>query len=116
MGLIVSWLTAAVGLWLASILIDGFEIRNFKAAAFAALAFGIIHFLIGWLFTAIIAVGTLGVPFFLGLGFVVRWVVTAVVLRVTDAFSESLTIRGWAPAFWAAAVLSLVTVLRDWLI
>jgi putative membrane protein len=116
MGLLISWLAVTMGLWLASRIIPGFRIGEIKDAAVVAIVFGVLNWLLGWLLFVIIGIGTLGIPLLLGLGFLVRWVVLTLVLKLTDALMERLKIDGWAPAFWAAAVISAVSVVVDWLV
>jgi putative membrane protein len=116
MGLLVSWITVTLGLWIASRVIRGFELDGFRDAALVALGFGILSWLLGWLLFVLIGIGTLGIPLLLGLQFLVRWVVLAILLKLTDAFMTTLTIRGWAPAFWAAAVMSVVSLVADWVV
>jgi uncharacterized membrane protein YvlD (DUF360 family) len=111
--LIISWLTLALGFWLAGKLIDGFDVRDFKQAIYVAAGFAVVHFFIGWLFFGALTLGTLGLPYLLGLGFLVRWAVSTIILKITDAFMDSLTIRGWAPAFWGAGLLSVLSAIKD---
>jgi uncharacterized membrane protein YvlD (DUF360 family) len=93
--------------------INGFSIDGFGGAILVAAVFGVLHFVIGWFLKGVIAVGTLGIPYFLGLGFLVRWFVSAIVLKITDALMKSLTVRGFAPAFWAAGLLALLSLVKD---
>jgi uncharacterized membrane protein YvlD (DUF360 family) len=113
MGIIISWLTLTFGFWLAAQIIPGFEVKEIGGAAVVAAVFGLFHFFIGWFFFILIGIGTLGLPLLLGLGFVVRWVVSTIVLKITDAFMESLTIRGWGPAFLASGLFALLSAARD---
>jgi putative membrane protein len=114
MSLLISWIATTLGLWLASRIVDGFEIGEVRDAAVVAIVFGLLNWFLGWFLFVVIGIGTLGIPFVLGLGFLVRWVVLAAMLKLTDALMSRLTIRGWAPAFWAAALVSAVSMVVDY--
>jgi putative membrane protein len=114
MGLLISWVTLALGLFIADKLIPNFELRgDWKSFALIAAVLGVLHFLIGWLIFVVLAIATLG----LGLlfSFVTKLVVTAIVLKIVDALSRRLTIRGFLPAFLAALVLAATSGVVDWL-
>lgn len=111
MGLLISWITLAFGLWLIAQILPGFEVKGFGGAMLVGLIFGIIHWAIGWLLFVAIGFGTLGIGFLLA--FLTRWVVTALVLKLTDALMTSLTIKNFRTAFVGAILLSLLSLLRD---
>jgi putative membrane protein len=70
--------------------------------------------LVGWLLFVIIGIGTLGLGFLLA--FVTRWVVNAILLKVTDALTDRLTIRGFGPALLAALVMSVLGTFGEYLV
>lgn len=111
MALIASWLFLAVGIYLTALLVDGFEVRGFGGALVVSAIFGVLHWLIGWLLFVAIGIATLGIG--LLLGFVTRWVVTSLLLKLTDAVTDRLTIRSFRTAFIGGAVLSLFSLLRE---
>jgi putative membrane protein len=71
-----------------------------------AAIFGILNFLLGWLLFAVLVVGTLGLG--LLLSFLLHWVVNAILLKITDAFTSRLDIRSFGTALIAALVMSLL--------
>ena len=93
MELLISWLTLAFGFWLAGRLIDGFHVGDFKQAVLVAAVFAVLHFLVGWIFVGLLTIGTLGLPWLLGLGFLVRWAVSTIVLKITDAVLNQHEVR-----------------------
>ncbi len=108
MGLLVSWLAVAVGLWLADRLIADFEVKgDWTSYALLAAVLGVLEFFVGWLLFLLLGVVSLGLGFLFA--FVTRLVVTAIVLKITDALSSRLTIRGFGPAFLAAVVIALTS-------
>ena len=104
MGILASWLILSVSVWFTAAILPGFEVRGFWGAIKVAAIFGLLNWFIGWLFFAIIAVGTLGIG--LLLAFVTRWLVAAILLKITDAFSSSLSIVSFGRAFLAAMIMS----------
>lgn len=111
MSLLASWLLLAVGFYLTAMLVEGFEVRGFGGALIVSAVFGLLHWLIGWLLFVFIGIATLGIG--LLLGFITRWIVTSILLKVTDALSDNLTIRDFKTAFIGGAVLSVLSLLRE---
>jgi putative membrane protein len=107
MHLLISWLVLSFGIWITSALVPGFRIDGFKGALIVGAVFGILHFLIGWLLFTLIGIGTLFVGFVFS--FVTKWVVSAIVLQITNAMTDSLTIDNFRIALAAAAVLAFLS-------
>lgn len=116
MPLLLSWLFAAVGFLLAARLLQpSFKLSGgFGSALVVAAVFGILNALIGWLLFVVIGVVTLGIGFLLG--FITRLVVNAIVLKLTDALTDRLQIRGFGSALAGAAIISVVGAIGDLLV
>ena len=115
MAILVSWLVLSVAVWLTARLVPGFEVRGGAAGAIVVGAlFGVLHWALGWLFVAVLVVGTLGLGYLLA--FLTRWVVSAILLKLVDALTDKLTIRTWGTALVAAAVMSLLAAAGDALV
>jgi putative membrane protein len=104
---LVSWLIQSLAVWLTAAVLPGFELRGgvFAAVRVAAL-FGVLQFLLGGLIYFGIGVGTLGIGFLLA--FLTRWLVSAILLKLVDALSSSLTIVSFGRAFLAALLMSAI--------
>jgi putative membrane protein len=114
MGLLISWLAVAVGLWLSDKFIPDFEVTgDWKSYALLAAILGVLEFLLGWLLFLILGVLSLGLGFLFA--FVTRLVVTAIVLRLADLLSRRLTIRGFLPALFGAVIIALTSGAADML-
>jgi putative membrane protein len=111
MHLLLSWLTLALGFWITSMLVPGFKVRDFPSALVVSAVFGVLHFAIGWFLFGVIGVATLFIGFIFA--FVTRWIVTAIVLKITDALTESLEIASFKTALVGSAVLSVLTFVRE---
>jgi putative membrane protein len=106
MALLISWITVAVGLWLADKLLSGFEINgDWKSYALVAALLGVLQFFLGWLLFVVLGIATLGFGFLFS--FLTRLVVSAIMLLLVDKLSSRLNIRGFFPAFLAAIIIAL---------
>jgi putative membrane protein len=112
MALLLSWITVALGLWVADKLLGGFEVSgDWKSYALVAALLGVLQFLLGWLIYVVLGIATLGLGFLLS--FVTRLIVSAVILLVADKLSRRLSIRGFVPALLAAIIISLTGSVVD---
>jgi putative membrane protein len=111
--------------WLIHILVDALvllvaakfmtsvEVRNFSTAVIVAIVIGILSFLIGWLLTLILNIATIGIFYFLGLGFVTRIVANAIVIEITDQMSRGFNTRGFMPSLILAVIIAFVGSIVD---
>lgn len=113
MGLLLSWLVMSVAFWLTAQLLPGFEIKGFKGALWVAALFGVINWLIGWLLFFLLGIVSLGIGFLLA--FITRWIVNAILLKVTDALSSNLNVKDFRTALLGALLLSLFGTAGQWL-
>jgi putative membrane protein len=111
--LLVSWLTLSLGLWIVAAVVPGFRINGVGGALVAGAVFGLLHWFIGWALFVAIGIGTLFIGFIFA--FITRWIVTAIVLKVADALSDSLSIKDFKTALIASAVLSLLSAVEGFL-
>jgi putative membrane protein len=108
MGLLISWLTVTLGLWVSHKVVSGFRITgSWVSFLLIGAVVGILHFLFGWFIYGALGIATLGIGFLLG--FITRLFVTAIVLKLADWTSSRFKIRGFAPALVAACVLALIS-------
>jgi putative membrane protein len=114
MSILISWLILTVAVWIAAAIVPGVSVKGIGGAIVVAAIFGIVNWLIGWLFFFVIGIATLGLGFLLA--FITRWVVDAIILKLTDLLTDRLTIRGFGPALLAALVMSALGTLGEWLV
>ncbi len=112
MHILLSWLVLSVAVYLTAVVLPGFEVRGFGGAAVVAAVFGLLNWLLGWVLFVVIGLGTLGLGFLLA--FLTRWIVMALLLKLTDALLDSLKIRSLGMAFVGAAVMSLLGTAGQW--
>lgn len=111
MGLLATWIVTAFALWLSARIVPGVRVTGFVPALGISAVYGIASWLVGWLFFVAIGIATLGLGFLLG--FVTRLVVSAIMLKLTDALTDSLEIRGFTPALATAAIIALLGTVAD---
>ena len=112
MTLILNWLILSFTVWLTAAILPGFHIKNFKSALWVAAIFGILNFLLGWLFFTVFTVLTLGIAFLLA--FITRWIIDAIVLKITDKVTDHLTIDGFGWALLGALIMAALGTLSQW--
>lgn len=113
MNFLLEWLILSLAVWLTSMILPGFHVKNFVSAIWVAALFGIINFLVGWLFFTVFTIFTLGIAYLLA--FITRWIIDAIVLKIVDKMSDSLEIDGFRWALGGALMMSLLGTLGEWL-
>lgn len=89
------------------------ELKGFKTAIIVALIIGILSFLLSWVLTAILNVATLGIFYFLGIGFITRVIAYAIIIEIADKFSSDFKTVGFLPSLWLAIILAIVGAIID---
>ncbi|WP_424495275.1 phage holin family protein [Salinimicrobium sp. GXAS 041] len=89
------------------------ELQGFKTALIVALMIGVLSFFLSWILTLVLDIATLGIFYFLGLGFVTRIIAYALIIELADKFSTDFTTRGFAPSLWLAILLAVVGAITD---
>jgi putative membrane protein len=112
--LLVSWLILSAAVWITALVLPGVHVRGVGGAIVVAAIFGILNALLGWIFFAVFAVATLGLAWLLA--FITRWIINAILLKITDALSDSIKIDGFGWALGAAFMISAIGTLGEWLI
>ena len=89
------------------------ELKGWKTAIIVALIIGILSFLLSWLLTGLLHLATLGLLYFLGLGFIIRIVVYAIIIEIADKFSKDFKTIGFLPSLWLAIILAIAGGIFD---
>jgi putative membrane protein len=113
-GLILSWLILSVAVWLTATILPGFHVKSFGSALLVAAIFGVLNFLLGWIIFAVLTVATLGLAWLLA--FITRWIINAILLKVTDAVTDHLTIDNFGWALLGALMMSALGTAGEWLV
>jgi putative membrane protein len=108
MSLILHLLIDAAVIFGLAYLMPQVDVKSFGTALIVAIVLGLLNATVGWILRG---VGNL-VTFFL-LGFVIRVIVTALLLKLVDKFMSSLTIQGFWPALVIAIAVAVAGALLD---
>jgi len=100
------WLILAVAFLITAKLVPGVQLYGLWNAVVVAAIFGILNYLLGTLLYYVIGIATLGIG--LLLSFLTHWFVNAILLKLTDALTSRLEVRGFGTALVAALVMSLL--------
>lgn len=103
----------ALVLLAAAKLMSKVHLKGFKTAIIVALIIGVLSFLLSWLLTLVLNVATFGIFYFLGLGFIIRVIVYAVIIEIADKFSKDFKTDGFLPSLWLAVFIALVGAIID---
>lgn len=114
MSFLISWLVLSLAVWITAEVLPGFHVKSFGSAILVAAIFGILNFFLGWLFFAVFAIATLGIAVLLA--FITRWIINALLLKLTDALTDHLTIDSFGWALGGALMMSLIGTLGEWLV
>lgn len=111
--------------WLLHIIIDALvllaaakmmpkvQLKGFKTAVIVALIIGVLSFLLSWILTVVLNIATLGIFYFLGLGFIIRIVVYAIIIELADQLSKDFKTVGFLPSLWLAIIIAIVGAIVD---
>ena len=111
MGLLATWLVLTLAVWLTAAILPGFKVTGFWGAVKAAAVFGTLNWLLGWFIFGVLGIVTLGIGFLLG--FITRWIVMAVILKLSDKLSSSITIDSFGTALIGALLMTGIGALVE---
>jgi putative membrane protein len=106
-GLLLTLVSVTLGLFVASKVLDGLEIKGGVVGHLVvAAAFGIANAFLGRALFVALGIATLGLGFLFSL--VTRFVVSALLLMLVDKLSDRLKVKSFGTAVLAALILSVV--------
>jgi putative membrane protein len=114
MSLILSWLILSFAFWLTAVILPGFHVKSPGSAIIVAALFGILNFFLGWIFFTLFTIATLGLAWLFA--FITRWIINAIILKLTDALTDRLTIDSFGWALGGALMMSLLGTLGEWVV
>ena len=111
--------------WLIHILIDAgvlliaakllpkVELKGFRTAIIVALMIGVLSFFLSWILTLLLNLATVGILYFLGLGFITRTIAYAIIIELADKMSKDFKTHGFISSLWLAIIMALVGAVVD---
>jgi len=89
------------------------SVVSFWKALLVALAIGVLNFFVGWLLTLILNMMSLGIFYFLGLGFITRTIAFAIVIEIVDHKVKGFETKGFIPSLILAVFIALASFIVD---
>ena len=102
---VVSWLLAALALWMVAYIIPGIKVRDFRAALIAALVIALVDIIIGPILRFItfpLTILTLGL---------FRLVVNAILLKLAAMFTPGFAVDGFLSALIGSLALTILSTI-----
>jgi len=109
MNFIIELLVNAGVLFLLAALLPSVHIKSYGTAILVALVIGILNATIGFLLRLPLNIITLGL-----LSFVVRLIVSAVMIKLADKIFSGFEVKGWGAAFLLALCIALAGVILNY--
>lgn len=110
--LLITWVALTVGMFVASKVLGGFQIKGGVGSHFVVSAvFGVLGVLIGWALSFVIVIGTLGLAALVP--FLVRLLVMTLLILVTDRLTSRLKVKDFGTAFVAALIVAVVGAITE---
>ncbi|APG59146.1 phage holin family protein [Christiangramia salexigens] len=106
----------AVVLLIAAKLLTKVELKGFRSAIIVAIIIGVLSFLLSWLLNSILNIITLGIFYFLGLGFITRIIAFAIIIEITDKLSSDFKTHGFKNSILLAVILAIAAAIVDLII
>ena len=103
-----------MAIWLTASIMPGMTIKSFWGAVKVSAVFGVLNWAVGKLLFVMIGLGTLGLGFLFA--FLTRWVVNALLLKFTDALSDSLEVKNFKVALVAAAIFGVLATAGEYVV
>ncbi len=112
MAILIAWLSAAVGLWIAANVLSGVRLASFTDALWAGALLGVLQWALHWLIFVALGLATLGLGFLLW--FVTRWIASALVILLTSRLSSRLHVDGFFNALVTAFIVAAAGSVVRW--
>ena len=111
---LISWFTLAFAVWATAKLMPSIELRSPASALAVAAVFGLLNFFLGKIFLVLAGFATLGIAWLLS--FITRWLIDALLLKMTGGVLESFRVETYGSALLGALLMSGIGTLAQWLL
>jgi uncharacterized membrane protein YvlD (DUF360 family) len=112
--ILVGWLTATLGLWVAAKVLDDVRLATFGDAVWAGALLGVLQAVLTGPIFVVLGIGTLGIGFLLW--FITRWIASALVIMLTSRLSSRFDVNGFVPALITAFIVALTGSVVRWVL
>ncbi|MEC7526167.1 MAG: phage holin family protein [Myxococcota bacterium] len=115
MSILITWAVLAFSMFVASQMLSRMKIEGGIVGHFVVSAgFGLLMLLTGWFFH--MALGFLSGGLLFVFGFLGKVLAGAIVLKLTDVFSDRLKVEGLGTAVLASLIISLSGTVAEWVL
>lgn len=114
MSMVIAWVAASLGLWIASKTLNDVRLASVGDALWGGALLAVLQWALTWLFSVAIGIGTLGLGFVFW--FITRWIASALVIMLASKLSSRFDVRGFWPALFTAFIVSAAGSVVRWLI
>ena len=111
--ILVGWLAATLGLWLAAKVLRGVRVASFVDAVWAGALTSILLWALSRPLFVLLGISTLGIGFLLF--FLTRWVAAALIILLASRLSNRLEVKGFFEALVTAFVIAAIAEVVRWL-
>jgi uncharacterized membrane protein YvlD (DUF360 family) len=112
--ILLGWLSATLGLWLAAKVLRGVRLSSFVDAVWAGALTGILLWALSGPLFVLLGIGTLGIGFLLW--FVTRWVAAALIILLASKLSGRLEVKGFVNALVTSFIIAAIGVVVRWMV
>lgn len=113
-GVLVTWLIATLGLWVAAKVLDRVRLASFGDAVWAGALLALLQALLSGPIFVMLGIGTLGIGFLLW--FITQWIAAALVILLAAKLSKRLQVDGFLPALITAFIVAATGSVVRWLL
>jgi uncharacterized membrane protein YvlD (DUF360 family) len=110
--LLIPWLSASLGLFVASRVLRGVRLATVGDALWAGALLALVNWGLHWLLFVALGIATLGIGFLFW--FITNWIVAAFVVLITARLSSRLSVDGFWPALVTAFIVSVAESVVRW--
>jgi uncharacterized membrane protein YvlD (DUF360 family) len=110
--ILLGWLSATLGLWLAANVLRGVRLSSFVDAVWAGALTGILLWALSGPLFVLLGIGTLGIGFLLW--FITRWVAAALIILLASKLSSRLEVKGFTSALVTSFIIAAIGVVVRW--
>lgn len=115
MGFLFEILLNAIILILVARVMPKVEVKSFGSAVVVALLIGILNPTVGFLLRGVFHLLTLGIPLLIGLGFIIRLLVTAIIIKLVDVFVTGFKVHGFSASLILAVIMAVAGTILSWI-
>lgn len=112
MRMIVAWLSASLGLWVAAQLLRGVRLSSAADALWAGALLGLLNWALHGFVFVVLGIATLGLGFLFF--FITTWIASALIILLTSKLSSRLHVDGFLNAVVTALIVSAAGVVVRW--